>query len=658
MVLLLRPDAAFVHPDGSGNVSSLDDQSGAGIVTSVSQSDPTKRPAVGVGVRGLPVLIGDGTKRLESVVSLFTSGHVRTVIIVAETASTGGALITFRTVSPFLCLQATIIPGLHLTECTHDGLSVQNRVNPSFSMTAPAALEFRYVAGPTIPRLNVNGVQQPLNSEVNINVDLSTSDSGTAGMSVMGAGDDLSVTPFIGKVYMIVGYDHDLDATETTAARAHIAAKYGIAFAAASTKDRIVFDGDSITQGSGVGSFTDTWPYLVQQTLGASTWDIADMGLGGTDAGACGIRYSKQCAPLFETVRGRNFLVILIGTNNLVAGGGAVDIYASILAYVHKAVWKGTNFKVYVAGVTGRADALWLASPTAETQRNLLNPMLKANPDRAWHGYIDFPANSILNTAPATHFPDRVHPNALGNALMASIAAAKIAEVQTTASFTGIELDLDATNYNPTTAVWTDASSGAHDFTQAVAANRPTLTSNWRNGKPAVRGDQSGTIQWLECASNIGTPGAAFTQLMVGERVTGNGGGICQYRKAGVFCGIQEYTAANIHYIYSDGVVSNIFLANSWDPTLTSVAFNIMQTMRGVGTQPLLHINHASIPVNTGASGVQTLESGTTGGLLFKTASAGQEIDINLARCIRVDHVLSDDEATKWNSYFWDQYRA
>jgi lysophospholipase L1-like esterase len=658
MVLLLRPDASATHTDGSGNVSSLDDQSGAGIVTSVAQSDPTKRPALGIGVNGLPVLVGDGTTRLESAVSLFASGVVRTVIIVAETAGAGGALITFRTVSPFLCLQATPIPGLHLTECTHDGLSVQNRVNPSFAMASATALEFRYVAGPTIPRLNVNGVQQPLNSEVNINVDLSTSDSGTAGMSVMGAGDSLLVAPFVGKIYMIVAYDHDLDATETAGARAHIAIKYSIAFAAASTKNRIVFDGDSITQGSGVGSFTDTWPYLVQQTLGASTWDIADLGLGGTDAGACNIRYSKQCAPLFETARGLNYVVILIGTNNLVAGGGAVDIYALILAYVQKAVWKGTNFKVYVCGVTGRQDALWLASPTAETQRGLLNAMLKANPDRAYHGYVDFPANTILNTAPSSHFPDRVHPNALGNALMASIAAAKIAEVQTIASFTGIEKDLDALNYNPTTGVWTDASSGAHHFTQAVSANRPMLTSNWRNGKPAVRADQSGTIQWLECASNIGTAGAAFTEIIVGERVTGNGGGICQYRKDGFFCGIQELTVANVHYIYSDGVVNNVFLANSWDPTLTSAAFEIIQTMRGTGTQPLININHANRAVNTGASGIQSTETGTTGALLFRTASAGQELDGNLARDIRVDHILSDDEATKWLSYLWDLYRV
>jgi lysophospholipase L1-like esterase len=660
MKLWLRPDS--VSGGGSpltlvsGGVSAWADQSGAGVVTSVAQSDPTKRLTVGTGTNGKPKLVGTGTQFLESATTLLAAGTARTVVVVAAAASgNGGALVTFRRTTPFISLLASPVAGLHYTVTTHDGTSVQNRVNPTFAMTTATALEYRYVAGPVIPRLVVNGVQQPMNSETNINNDLSTSDTGAAGITIGGRADDLAQC-FNGDLYEVLIYDHDLSAPDEVTLRAYLNQRYGIAFAAASTKNRMVFDGDSITQGSGVAAFTDTWPYLVQQTLGASTWDIADMGLQGTDAGACNIRYSKQCAPLFETVRSRNYLIILIGTNNLVAAGGAVDIYALISAEVAKAVYPGTNFKVYVCTITGRQDALWLASATAEPQRVILNGLIRANAAQA-HGVIDFAQNTTLNTAPASHFPDGVHPNLAGNTLMASIASAKLAEVPTMATFAsvGIEKWLHASAYDPVTAVWTDASGLGNHFSQASVPAQPTLTSAWRNGKPAVR---TTTTTFLETSTNIGTPGAAFTEIFVGERIGASGGNIAQYRKTGVVCEASHLTVSSAHYIYSDAVVVNVLLNVSWDPTITANAFLSIWRFNGTGTLPSIVVGHADRPINVGASGNQTTESGNPGAFYGKSRTPGQEWDGNGAFSARLGGVLSDDLRTKMLSYLWDEWRV
>lgn len=131
-----------------------------------------------------------------------------------------------------------------------------------------------------------------------------------------------------------------------------------------------------------------------------------------------------------------------------------------------------------------------------------------------------------------------------------SAAAIQAAEAEFIASYgvPGLQLQLQATNYDPVAGTWADSSVNGNDATQATAASRPSLVgSQTANGSPAVRFD--GTDDFLDLTSWIPTTATAgFTVIAYlrprasSRTIVGGGLGSFQHRIDNLF---QQVIEAN-----------------------------------------------------------------------------------------------------------------
>lgn len=82
-------------------------------------------------------------------------------------------------------------------------------------------------------------------------------------------------------------------------------------------------------------------------------------------------------------------------------------------------------------------------------------------------------------------------------------------------SISGLQLLLDAENYDASTGTWTDTSGQGHHATQATAGNRPTKTAGAINGKPVVTLD--GVNDYLSNASFPALGSGGRTVVVIGK---------------------------------------------------------------------------------------------------------------------------------------------
>jgi hypothetical protein len=134
--------------------------------------------------------------------------------------------------------------------------------------------------------------------------------------------------------------------------------------------------------------------------------------------------------------------------------------------------------------------------------------------------------------------------------LPAAIEAVE-AELVVSHGFPGLQLRLEAENYDPQTGTWTDSSPLGNDASQATAASRPSLVANQTdNGLPAVRFD--GVDDFLALGSAISTTGTdgftvlAFLRPRTGNRTIVAGGvGSFQHRINGLLQQVTEASQAS-----------------------------------------------------------------------------------------------------------------
>jgi len=226
------------------------------------------------------------------------------------------------------------------------------------------------------------------------------------------------VTKFAGQIYYALFYNIELSAAQVlqnyTALNALVAAR-GVTIPSfpTTTANQLVYDGDSITFGTGLTPYpsliTTTIPYTVHN-IGVPSFQLAyDAFGGGVDA------YRAPQANF-------NVDVIFLGTNDIcVAGTSAANTHTLLSNYATRQ--RSNGWKVVVVTMISRLSCA--------TGKNILNPLIRAN----WRSYAD--AIADVAAAPflgcdgcylnSTYFQsDGIHPTQAGQALLAPVIQAAI----------------------------------------------------------------------------------------------------------------------------------------------------------------------------------------------------------------------------------------
>jgi len=222
-----------------------------------------------------------------------------------------------------------------------------------------------------------------------------------------------------GDIYEVLVYD--TTTPDVTGLRGYATGRYGIP--TRRTKN-LVFDGDSITQGTGVIT-VDNYPYRVLRAGFSSDWRMADVGRGGlkvadlvTHGAKTDAHYDPSCT--------RNVLVLLIGRNDITDGTATATIYSSIVSLLQARVAAG--WEVWACTLIDSSTA------GASTAIQALNQMLRgvtANgviTDAGVDRLIDFGAQPNLNPGSApdpAYWQDALHLNGAGAQIMADLIYAQ-----------------------------------------------------------------------------------------------------------------------------------------------------------------------------------------------------------------------------------------
>lgn len=180
-------------------------------------------------------------------------------------------------------------------------------------------------------------------------------------------------------------------------------------------EDRVVFMGNSITQGWGnlMPEYFSDKPYINRGISGQTTPQMV-------------LRFRQDVINLKPKV-----VVILAGTNDIAGNTGPAtleEIADNIKSMAEIA--RANNIKVVISSTLPAFDYKWSPNKSPNTKIPALNAMLKAYAKEKKIVYLDYfsamatPENGLQKI----HSKDGVHPNLLGYQLMAPLADKAIAK--------------------------------------------------------------------------------------------------------------------------------------------------------------------------------------------------------------------------------------
>lgn len=183
---------------------------------------------------------------------------------------------------------------------------------------------------------------------------------------------------------------------------------------------QLIAEGDSITVDGGLTQ-AQTYPPQFVALKSPTVWSYAIQAVGGSQITDLVIRES-QTDDFYDSRNADNWLSVLIGRNDLVAGTSVGDLYAAIRGYCLRrraAGWKVALCTVLPCTVSG-----------FNTKRNELNGMLRANYTQFADGLVDLAGNASIGPDSAasnlTYYSDGTHLTAAGQTIFANEVSAVI----------------------------------------------------------------------------------------------------------------------------------------------------------------------------------------------------------------------------------------
>lgn len=189
----------------------------------------------------------------------------------------------------------------------------------------------------------------------------------------------------------------------------------------------VVFDGNSLTVGTGV-SAGETYPeQFAQFFLGKST--VTNLGVSSQTTQDMLADVASQVQPLYNGAKFDNVAVVWEGTNDLYFGATAAQAYANLVSYCQAV--RSYGFKAIILTITPRSNGSTPAS--FESDRQTVNASIRTNWESFADGIVDVgadvaigPDDAELNT---TYYGDLVHMTVHGYARVGLLVAREIERV-------------------------------------------------------------------------------------------------------------------------------------------------------------------------------------------------------------------------------------
>jgi len=223
------------------------------------------------------------------------------------------------------------------------------------------------------------------------------------------------VQPFVGDISEVLVYSRALSLAERGAVSNYLSTKYGGLYG---TVSRIVFDGNSLTAGTGATA-GNTYPEQVMASFtGRSSWNY---GVAGQTTTQMGADAAAQIDILKRNLyTGQNVVVAWEITNELVSGVSATDAYNNFVTYCTNR--RTAGFNVIALTVLPRTTA---GQAQFYADRLEVNTNIRAN----WSSFADGIADVALDgrigddgdQADATYYSDTTHLNDAGYGIVAGI---------------------------------------------------------------------------------------------------------------------------------------------------------------------------------------------------------------------------------------------
>ena len=242
-----------------------------------------------------------------------------------------------------------------------------------------------------------------------------TKSSGTNGFSGISAGQIrgnpnpiTSVYPLGGDEAEIMLFSETLSDTDRNNLFSYAISHYKLR--------QVIFDGNSLTIGTGATAYTTDYPTQCAALLGTN-YAAINFGVAGQTTPQMTADAVAQVDPLYSTPFSK-ILVAWEGTNDIVIGGAdAATAYANLVTYCQAR--RAAGYKVIIVTVIKRGPA----GAGFETTRNTLNANIVANWATFADGLADVGAAAQLqNSADTTYYnADGIHLNATGYGVVAAI---------------------------------------------------------------------------------------------------------------------------------------------------------------------------------------------------------------------------------------------
>lgn len=264
--------------------------------------------------------------------------------------------------------------------------------------------------------------------------------------------------PYHGDIAEIIIYNRALSDSEVSQVEQYLIDKWALDTSVIS-RPQIIFDGDSLTLGTGSTGGLNYPNQTITQLGGSNYYDLTNIGVGGQLMQTILANGATAVDPLYKYYRSNNYVSLLGGTNDLDSGSSdASTTYGYIVSYSQAR--RTAGYKVIVNTILPRgAGAQGIAF---EALRQTVNSSIRANWESFADGISDIGADPIIGTfganLNATYYTDTTHMTNAGYAILASHVAAAVNQITDPIAVSNV---LVAPSAATATITWTTNQTGS-----------------------------------------------------------------------------------------------------------------------------------------------------------------------------------------------------